>query len=461
MGWPEIPGAQAAALSVAFGWGPAAATSERFLVAAAVLSLLAAESERAPVLVLVDDLQWVDRESAAALGFAARRLRDDPVCFLWAARSGSIPPQFVEGMPVLTLAGLSPTDARALVPERLADGVVERLVDDTGGNPLGILEIARRLTDAQRVGAAPLPSALPVGDRLGVVYAEQLTGLSAPAWRAVLLSALNRSGTSATVAAALAREGVDVAAALDEAQDQGVLVRHGAELGFRHPLLRTAVLARATSAQQRSAHRALAEVLAADPHSLAGTWHRAEAAAGPDHQLAQDLVRAADQSRTRQGYAAASAAMERAASLTEDAALAAEWLATAAADAFLAGDADRTRSLVARVLGGSSRPRAQGRALFTLGMLEEFAGSVPRSVELLAAAAERLDGAQLAPGPSPSWRWPASGSTTWPASANVPPASTRPPTRTTPNSGCSRISPAASPPSSVVTWPPGGRCSTT
>ena len=96
---------------MAFGWGPAVATAERFLVAAAVLSLLAAESERAPVLVLVDDLQWVDRESAAALGFAARRLRDDPVCFLWAARSGSIPPQFVEGMPVLTLAGLSPTDA--------------------------------------------------------------------------------------------------------------------------------------------------------------------------------------------------------------------------------------------------------------------------------------------------------------------------------------------------------------
>ena len=411
-GLAEIPGAQATALSVAFGWGPAAATSERFLVAAAVLSLLAAESERAPVLVLVDDLQWVDRESAAALGFAARRLRDDPVCFLWAARSGSIPPQFVEGMPVLTLAGLSPTDARDLVPERLADGVVERLVDDTGGNPLGIVEIARRLTDAQRVGAAPLPQALPVGDRLGVVYAERLTGLSAPAWRAVLLMALNRSGTSATVAAALAREGLDVAAALDEAQDQGVLARHGAELGFRHPLLRTAVLARATSTQQRSAHRALADVLAADPHSLAGTWHRAEAAAGPDHQLAQDLVRAADQSRTRQGYAAASAAMERAALLTDDAALAADWLATAAADAFLAGDADRTRSLVARVLGGSSRPRAQGRALFTLGMLEEFAGSVPRSVELLAAAAERLDGADRAPGPSPSWRWPASGSTT-------------------------------------------------
>ena len=256
-------------------------------------------------------------------------------------------------MPVLTLAGLSRADAHALLPDRVADGVVERLVDDTGGNPLGILEIARRLTDAQRVGAAPLPDALPVGDRLGLVYEQQLTGLSAPAWRAVLLSALNRSGTSATVTAALVREEVDVAAALDEAQDRGVLVRSGAEIGFRHPLLRTAVLALATSAQQRSAHRALADVLAADPYSLAGTWHRAEAAAGPDPGLAQDLVRAADQSRTRQGYAAASAAMERAALLVGDVALTADWMAAAAEDAFLAGDADRTRSLVARVLDGS------------------------------------------------------------------------------------------------------------
>ena len=388
----EIPAAQANALSLALGWGPAAAPSERFLVAAAVLSLLAAESERAPVLVLVDDLQWVDRESAAALGFAARRLREDPVCFVWAVRSGSISPEFVQGMPVLTLAGLSRADALALMPDRVADGVVERLVDDTGGNPLGMLEIARRLTDAQRVGAAPLPNVLPVGDRLGVVYEQQLSGLSTPAWRAVLLSALNRSGTSATVAAALVRDGVDVAAALDEAQDHDVLVRHGAEISFRHPLLRTAVLAMATSAQQRSAHRALAEVLASNPLSLAGTWHRAEAAAGPDKQLAQDLVRAAEQSRTRQGYAAASAAMERAALLVGDAALTADWIATAAADAFLAGDADRTRSLVARVLDGSNPPRAQGRALFTLGMLEEYAGSVPDAVELLASAAERLDG---------------------------------------------------------------------
>ena len=372
--------------------GTGGSPAERFLVAGAVLSLLAALSERTPVLVVVDDLQWVDRESAAAVAFAARRLREDAVCFIWATRSGSIAPEFMTEMPVLKLAGLSGADAAALVPDRVADRVVVRLVDDTGGNPLGILEIARRLTDAQRLGAAPLPEALPVGDRLETVYEQQLDALSAPARRAVLLSALNRSGTSTTVAAALLVESVDVAAVWDEAQDRGVLAYHGAEIGFRHPLLRATAVASASPAQKRSAHRALAQALAAEPLSLAGTWHRAEAAAGPDPQLAADLVRAADQSRSRQGYAAASAAMERAALLTDDAALTADRLATAAADAFLAGDAERTRSLVARVLDRSSPPRQHGRALFTLGMLEQYAGSIPDAVELLASAAERLDG---------------------------------------------------------------------
>ena len=281
-GLAEIPGAQATALSSALGWGPAAAPAERFLVAAAVLSLLAAESERAPVLVLVDDLQWVDRESAAALGFAARRLRDDPVCFVWAARSGSVPPEFVQGMPVLTLAGLSRDAARALAPGRVADGVVERLVDDTGGNPLGMLEIPA----ASPMPSASVPRRCPTRCRWATGLGS-CTSSSSPACplglarrtavRAQPLGYLRNGGCGARPG------GVDGAAALDQALDHGVLVRHGAEIGFRHPLLRSAVLALATAAQQRSAHRALADVLADDPPSLAGTWHRAEAAAGPDH----------------------------------------------------------------------------------------------------------------------------------------------------------------------------------
>ena len=343
---------------------------------------------------LVDDLQWVDRESASALAFAARRLRDDPVCFVWAGRSGQLPADVVLGLPVAPLARLTPTDGRALLGDRVADGVTDRLVADTGGNPLAMLEIAQRLTDAQRVGAAPLPEAPAVGDRLLLLYGEQLSRLSAPARRAVLLTALNRSGSSATVAAALASEGLDVAAALDEGTDAGVLVRSDGGLRFRHPLVRSAALSAAPAAEQRSAHRTLAAVLAADPESIAGCWHRAETVVGPDRPLALDLVRIAGHTRNRQGYASASVAMERAARLSDDPVRIADWLATAAADAFAAGDSDRTRTLAARVLSAPGDDRAVGLAQFTLGMLEEYAGSVPASVELLASAVGRLGGVE-------------------------------------------------------------------
>ncbi|HEY5783521.1 MAG TPA: AAA family ATPase [Microlunatus sp.] len=390
----EIPATQAAALSVAFGWEPPGAATDRFLVAAAVLSLLAAEARRTPVLVLVDDLQWLDRESASALAFAARRLRDDPVCFVWAGRSGQIPAEFGQGLPVTSLSPFTSTEARVLLRDRVAGRVADLLVDDTGGNPLAMLEIAERLSDAQRVGAAPLPEAPAVGDGLLQLYGQHLTELSAPARRAALLTALNRSGGSVTVAAALTGEGIDVAAALDEATDHGVLVSSAGEIAFRHPLLRTASLNQASAVEQRAAHRALASVLAADPDSVAGTWHRAEAVVGPDQLLALDLVRAASHARHRRGYAAASIAMERAAVLGNDPVRIADWLASAAADAFAAGDTDRTRSLAARVLRATSDDRAKGRAQFTLGMLEEYAGSVPASVELLASAAARLNGAE-------------------------------------------------------------------
>jgi hypothetical protein len=263
----EIPGAQATALSLALAWGPAAAPSERFLVAAAVLSMFAAESERAPVLALVDDLQCVDRESAAALGLAARRLREDPVCFVWAARSGLIPPEFMQGVPVLTLTGLSRAEAAALVPGRIANGVVERLVHDTGSNPLG----SWRSPAASVMPSAWVPRRCPTRCPLATVWklCASNSSLACPAGLAGRTAVRTQPlEYPATVSSALAREGVDLGAALDEAQDQGVLVRQGGEIGFRHPLLRTSVLACATSAEQRSAHRALAAARNWPDHSV-------------------------------------------------------------------------------------------------------------------------------------------------------------------------------------------------
>lgn len=393
----DVPDGQASALGRALGWtasGPAGA-EDRFLVAAATMSLLAAEAEHNPVLVLVDDLQWVDHESASALAFAARRLQEDAVCFLWAVRDRSTVADLLHGVAEVSLSGLPRDAARALVAARVAPRVADQLVDDTAGNPLGLLEITSRLTDAQRVGTAPLPRRLPVGERLRADYQHLLSGLSAPAWRAVLLCALDRSASTATVTEALAAAGVDSDAALDEALDRGILVHQGPGLAFRHPLLRAAALGVATTAQQRRAHLALAEALKSRSSPLAAAWHRAEASTTPDPALADELVRLAEESRSRTGYATASAVLERAARLTGDAVRACELNASAAEDAFVAGDVARTRIFAQRVLDDSAPREVRGRALVTLGLLELSTGSVPQTVERLASAIEVAEGPAL------------------------------------------------------------------
>jgi len=170
------------------------------------------------------------------------------------------------------------------------------------------------------------------------VYEPLLAGLSAPAWQAVLLLAASQDQTAAAVMTALRRGSIDADAALDEAEQHGVVVRDRGALGFRHPLLRTAAWRLAQPAQRRAAHQALADALPGAAARTIRTWHLAEAASGPDDALAGELVAVANQGRARRGFAAASAALERSAVLTTDPGEAAERLADAVTDAFLAGD---------------------------------------------------------------------------------------------------------------------------
>ena len=311
---------------------------------------------------------------------------------MFATRPSSLSTDVAQGIPVLQVAGLRSAAASRLVPPSIASSVVDRLVAGTEGNPLALLEVSSRLNAAQRVGAAPLPDPLPVGERLQTVYGSLLSGLSADAWRAVLLLAV-APGSSAAAASAFDREGGEAAAALDEAREHGVLVADEHGLSFRHPLVRTAVLRLATPAQQRRAHHAIADALPAGAPTRA--WHLAEATVGFDDRLADELARVAAADRVRLGFAAASTALERAAVLTRGTDQAAERLAAAAEDAFLAGNVTRTRALVARVLESPAPEGVRGRALFTLGMLEQYAGSVPRSLDHLAAAAALLHGLPL------------------------------------------------------------------
>ena len=177
-----------------------ATTADPFLLGAATLSLLAAAAEHRPVLVLVDDVQWLDPESAAAITFAARRLGPDAVAFLLAAREGTAPAELSQGLPVLPVAGLSPSAAAMLLPPGAAPGVVERLVAATQGNPLALVEVAARLDDAQWLGAAELPDPLPSGDRWREHFRTTLAELSAAARTAVLYLALVGDAGSAAPA---------------------------------------------------------------------------------------------------------------------------------------------------------------------------------------------------------------------------------------------------------------------
>ena len=388
----QVPESQAAALRTALGWSPAPASADPFLVAAATMSLLAACAEQRPVIVLVDDIQWLDRESSAAIAFAVRRLGPDPVAFFLAARPGTVPSELAHDLPVLRLVGISAAAAATLVPAGTARTVLERLVDETEGNPLALLEVSQQLDSAQQVGTAPLPDPLPVGERLRKLYRAVLVDLSPAAWRAVLLLAL--SGTSEkVVATALAAMDVNPVAALDEALQHGVLVREGRRYGFRHPLLRSTVVELATATELLEAHATLADALPVQDRER--VWHRSASIIGADADVAHELAELAEADRDRLGYAAASAALERACDLCPDANLAAQWLAAAAHDAFLAGDVARVRALVEAVLAGSAPDRTRGEALFTLGMLEQYAGSVPQSVDHLSAASFVLDGPQL------------------------------------------------------------------
>lgn len=386
----DVPKAQASALAGALGWATADTPADRFLVAAATLSLLAAAADQRPVLVLVDDVQWLDGESAAALLFAARRLSRDAVAFLFTVRTGVAPPVPLDGLPWLPVLGVPYADAARILPAGTADQVARRLVEATEGNPLALLEVGGSLTPAQRVGAAPLPSPLPVGTQLQQVYANRFSGLSAGAWRAVLLCAVSTQEDRATISRALTAAGFDASAASDEAEERDILVDG---IRFRHPLLRSAALQVATPAQKRAAHRSLASALEATGADAVRVWHLAEAETGPNDDLARELDVVAEQYRIRHGFGAASAALTQAAALTSDPLGAAQRRARATRYAFIAGNVDRTRTLAERVLDGPASATARGEVLLTLGTLEQYSGSVPDAAELLAAAADQADGA--------------------------------------------------------------------
>jgi DNA-binding CsgD family transcriptional regulator len=351
----QVPTLQAAALRGALALGPAV-PSDRFVVGAATLSLLAAYAEQTPCLVLIDDAQWLDRSSADALVFAFRRLLADRIVVLLAVRDGEDSVFDDAGLPELRLAGLDASSATLLLQHHGRDHVPPHVADwlcrATGGNPLALVELA---DDAPRLEVELFDRPLVVGPRVEQRFARQIERLSSPARRALAIAAASDSGELGAITAAMASLGID-SAALDEAESVALIRLRDSDLEFRHPLVRSAAYQAAPPVERRRAHRALAGALTGERHADRRAWHQAAAVTGPDDAVAAALEEAAVRAHDRSAYAAAAAAFERAARLTRDDELRARRLLAAADAAWLASATDRARALLLEARELASEP---------------------------------------------------------------------------------------------------------
>jgi len=311
-----LPEPQRDALRTAFGLA-GGAPPDRFLVGLAVLSLLSDVAGEEPLVCLVEDAQWLDCASAQILGFVARRLGAESVALIFAVREFS-GDRDLSGLPELVLGGLGDDDARALlasvIPWPLDEQVRDRIVAETHGNPLALLELPRGLTPAQLAGGFGLPGIAALPGRIEESFAQRLAPLPAPTRRVLLLAAAEPLGDSAVLARAADRLGIK-AEATDAAEAAG-LVEFCVQVTFRHPLVRSAIYRSASPEQRREAHHALAEATDAQLDPDRRAWHLAQAASGPDEEVASELERCAERAQARGGLAAAAAFLERSAALT-------------------------------------------------------------------------------------------------------------------------------------------------
>jgi DNA-binding CsgD family transcriptional regulator len=383
----QLPGPQRDALRIATGLA-AGPPPDRFFAGLAVLDRLASAARERPLICLVDDEQWLDRASAQVLGFAARRLGAHAVGLVFAARD---PSADLAGLPELEVGGLRDEDARALLASALSGPldtrIRDRIVAETRGNPLALLELPRALTPIQLAGGFGLPCMVPVTERMEESFARQMDALPDPARRLVQLAAADPSGNSALVWRAAGRLGIPVQAAVAAA----VLAEFAGRIRFRHPLARTAAYRSASFSERRHLHAALAEATdpAADPDRRA--WHRAHAALGPDEEVAAELERSAGRAQARGGLAAAAAFLERSVALTADPARHADRILAAAQASMQAGAFDTALELLGEAAARPLDEFASARIEALRGQVAFASGQGRDALTLLLKAAKRLE----------------------------------------------------------------------
>jgi DNA-binding CsgD family transcriptional regulator len=341
----RLPAPQQSALEVVFGLADGS-PPDRFLVGLAVLGLLSDLAEERPVLCVVDDAQWLDQASALTLAFVARRLLAERVGIVFSARD---PGLALQHLSELEVRGLSNRDARMLLGSvvrfMLDEQVRDRIVAETGGNPLALLELPRGLTATELAGGFGLLEKQALPERIEERYLQRLESLPESTRRLLLLAAAEPIGDPVLLWRAAEQLGIAPGAAT-AAQERGLVAISG-RVTFQHPLVRSAIYGSAAVEDRRRAHLALAEATdrGADPDRLA--WHLAAAVTRPDEQVALELERSAGRAQARGGLAAAAAFLQRAAALTGDPARRAERALAAAETSLQAGAFEAALRLLA------------------------------------------------------------------------------------------------------------------
>jgi DNA-binding CsgD family transcriptional regulator len=386
----SLPGPQRASLVTAFGLG-AGEPPDRFLVALALLSLFAEAADEKPLVCLVDDAHWLDRVSAQTLAFVARRLLAERLALVVAVREGTA--HEFEGLTSLFVPGLDAADARVLLDSVLTgpfdDQVRERIVAETRGNPLALVELTHGRTATELAGGFGLAGTLPLTSRIEEGFVTRLDSLSENARRLMVAAAADPTGDPILLWRALDQLAIPRQAA-DEAEDSGLLDL-GAQIMFRHPLVRSAVYRSASRRERMHVHEALAAATDPDVDPDRRAWHRAAAAHGPDEDVATELESAASRAQARGGLAAAAAFLQRAVVLTAEPARLAERALAAALANLHAGAFKTALQLVSVAEAGSLDEFQRARAELLRGQVA-FASSAGRDAPpLLFGAAKRLE----------------------------------------------------------------------
>jgi DNA-binding CsgD family transcriptional regulator len=384
-----LPAPQRGALETVFGMreGP---TPDHFLVGLAVLGLLSDASVEGPLLCVVDDAHWVDRASVQVLAFVARRLLAESVAVLFGTRRRA---RELRGLPELEVAGLPDAEAHTLLNSvthaRLDQPISARIVAETRGNPLALIELPRGLSVTQMAGGLGLLDADTLPGRIERSFLERVRELPSQTRLLLLVAAAEPVGDPALVWRAAERLGVPASTALAGGTDG--LLTIDERVTFRHPLVRSAVYRAAEPRDRRAVHRALAAVIDRRDAPDRRAWHLASASAGPDESVAAELERSAGRAQARGGVAAAAAFLQRSAVLTTDPARRTDRTLAAAEASLQAGELGDVRRMLGVLDAAPLDGGQNGRTGVLRGHVAFASGGGTDAITMLLDAARQLE----------------------------------------------------------------------